>query len=248
MKSIFRAYCTRLFRNIFYILGLAIAFALTYWFTQNGSGMGLLHRKITDFDYSLLASLGIPAFFSVYTPLFLSAEHKGGAFRNKLICGKTRNQIYFATLLTMILAMLIMTAVWTAGALLAASTKPAAEVIVMSIIKVLLYNTAALSYLVYIALTITNEAAVTAIEFMSFQFSFFAVMMLQMILGAVSDGAGKVIAYIINLIPIGQWLSISAIGDESTHIPGAAQLILSVIMIVLISVYGSRMFAKKDIK
>lgn len=248
MKDIFMAHMGRLLKQKFFIAGIVLAFVITYWVTANAGGMGILHNISTDFDFSLLASLGIPAFFSVYTPLFLSAEYKGGTIRNKLICGKTRNQIYFATLLTMILAMLIMTAVWTAGALLAASTKPAAEVIVMSIIKVVLYNTAALSYLVYIALTITNEAAVTAIEFMSFQFSFFAVMMLQMIMGAVSDGAGKVMAYIINLIPIGQWLSISAISDESTHIPGAAQLILSVIMIVLISVYGSRMFAKKDIK
>ena len=248
MKNIFMAHMGRLLKQKFFIAGMVLAFVITYRVTANAGGMDILHNISTDFDFSLLASLGIPAFFSVFTPLFLSAEYKGGTIRNKLICGKSRSSIYFATLITMTVAMLMMTAVWAAAALISAKTLPDAGFIVASIVKIILYNTANLAFLVLICMNITNEGAVTAIDFMSFQFSFTAVLMMQMIMGMTSSGAGKVIAYIINLIPIGQWLSISAIGDESTHIPGAAQLILSVIMIVLISVYGSRMFAKKDIK
>lgn len=248
MKDLFRVHCARLFRHKIFLAGTVIAFAATYWFTSNAAGMDLLHQINTDFDFALMASLGIPAFFSVFTALFFSAEYTGGTIRNKLICGKSRTMIYFSAFLTMELAMLIMTAAWAAGGLLAADTLPGVGVMISSIVNIISYNTAQIAFLIIISMNMTNEGAVTAIEFMSFQASFFAVMMLQMMAGSVSDAAGKVIAVIINMIPMGQWLSHSAISDSSIHMPAYIQLIISAVMIVLMSVIGSRKFAEKDIK
>ncbi|MBQ8967799.1 hypothetical protein [Ruminococcus sp.] len=248
MKNLFNAYFSRMLRQKFLLAGIVLAFAITYWFTSNGSGLNILHRINSDFDFSLAAALGIPAFMSLFTPLFLSAEYKGGTIRNKLICGKSRGEIYFATLLSVTAAMLLMTAAWAAGALLGAGTLPAAGVIAWTIAKMILYNIAYLTILVFISLNVTNEAAVTAIEFMSFQFSFFAVLMLQMVMGMTGDGACKVIAMMINLIPVGQWLSLSPLADESIQLSSSVQLILSAVLITAMIVYGMTVFRKKDIK
>ena len=248
MKELFIVHMARIIRHKIFIAGIALAFALTYWFTYNAGGMDLLHNITTDFDYSIMASLGIPAFFSVFTPVFLSAEYKGGTIRNKLICGKTRSAVYFSSFLAITAAMIMMTAAWAAASVLSAQTLPDAGFIAASIVKIVFYNTAYITFLVFVCMMIENEGAVTAIDFMSFQFSLTAVLMMQMMMGAVSEKAGNIIAFIINILPLGQWVSNSAIADESIKVSGLIQLILSVMIIVLLSVYGSGKFRKKDIR
>ena len=248
MTELFRSYCARMFRHKLYIFGLAAAFFITYYFSANGAEILPLHNIHNDFECAKLASLGIPAFFSLFTAIFLGAEYFGGAIRNKLICGKTRHEIYYASFGAVALGMLIMTAVWATAALLGSHIIPDAGEIALCIVRMISYNMANLSLLVLISMNIDKEGLVTAIGITSFQASFMAAILMQAIMGITGDGASAVLRALINVIPYGQWLSVSLIGDQSIALPAPVQIVISAVSVVVITYAGLRLMEKKDIR
>lgn len=248
MRDVLRAYCSRLFGNVFFIGGNVLAFMITFFVTLKGRGEIPLHSINSDFDCAMLASLGIPAFFSLFTAIFLGSEYSGGAIRNKLICGRTRKQIYIASYITMAMAVTIMTAVWALAAVIAAKELPSAGYVTVCIVKVLFYNLANIAFLVLVSLNVANGGWVTVIEFMSFQAGTTAVFFMQALMCYVSSAVCGIIRYGINMIPYGQWLSLSVLAEENIMLSTPAQLIISVTVMAVMSIAGMIMLEKKDIR
>ena len=248
MTALFRSYCVRLFRHKFYIFGLAAAFVITCYISANGAEILPLHRINNDFECAKLASLGIPAFFSLFTSIFLGAEYCGGAIRNKLICGRTKREIYFASFGAVSLGMLVMTAVWAAAALLGAHVLPSAGEIALCIVKVVFYNLANLSFLVLVSMNVEKEGLVTGIEFMSFQTAFAAVIFMQALMGIAGRPLCAVLRFMINVIPYGQWLTMSIIGGSELALPAPVQLVISAVSLALMTAAGLKLMEKKDIR
>lgn len=62
-------------------------------------------------DGGIIDHFGIVIFvISIFVPLFLGTEYSGSTIRNKLIIGRTRTEIYFASLITVIIGSLVITA------------------------------------------------------------------------------------------------------------------------------------------
>lgn len=71
--------------------------------------------NLERYYFTLAPAVGL--FAGVFSGLFLGTEHSDGAVRGKLIVGHSRRQVYFASLLTNILAALMITAAWLIGGL-----------------------------------------------------------------------------------------------------------------------------------
>ena len=248
MRDLLRADLARLFRNKLLYLGTVCAFAITFWFTGQAKYMNILSRPETDFDYSLLASLGIPAFLAVFTPLFIGVEYRDGTIRNKLITGKTRTQIYLSSVIVTALAVLIMTAAWLAGAATGADTLPSAGVIAISTAKTIAYNIAGISVLVLISYAVTNYQNALGFEFTLFQTGAFGALALQGLMVIAANPIMPLLKFILNLNPLGQWLLDSPIGDYEAKLPVPVQFAMSVFILAAMTFFGIRMLNKKDIR
>ncbi len=71
--------------------------------------------ELEKYYFTLAPVVGL--FAGVFSGLFLGTEYADGAVRNQLIVGHSRRQVYFASLLTNILAALLLTAAWLMGGL-----------------------------------------------------------------------------------------------------------------------------------
>lgn len=71
--------------------------------------------NLERYYFTLAPAVGL--FAGVFSGLFLGTEHSDGAVRGKMIVGHSRRQVYFASLLTNILAALTITAAWLIGGL-----------------------------------------------------------------------------------------------------------------------------------
>ena len=248
MRDLFRAYCARLFVNVLFIGGNVLAFIITFFVTLKGKDAIPLGPINSDFDCAMLASLGIPAFFSLFTALFLWSEYSGGAIRNKLISGRTRKQIYLASYMTMALAVFIMTTVWAAAAVIAANDLPPAGYVTACIVKAYFYNLANIAFLVLVSMNVPHGGWVTVIEFMSFQTALSAAVFMQALISRFKGVVHETIRYTVNMIPYGQWLSLSALAEDDIKTSTPVQLCLSLAVLAVMNVTGIILLEKKDIK
>lgn len=247
MKNLLRAYNARLFKNKLFIGAAILAFAITAWFTRFGKDLGVIHYPRTDFDFSLIAALGIPCFFSVLTPMFLGSEYQGGAIKNKIILAKSRKDIYFSSLISLFTALLIMTAAWLAGAVFGAESLPSAEYIAVSTVKILAYNLANISFLAMLGMNMTRVNVCTAIEMVSFQSGFFIAFMIHTLMCDAPQAVFAALKLLLNAIPYGQWLCSTILSDESAAFETPLQLGLSAVIFTLMTLKGLSLLQKKDI-
>lgn len=117
MRKLLRADFSRLFRDkLFYAL-IALMMLWEGLVLSEGNRLSrefLYETKLDDYAFSWFQIFGI--LFSVFVCLFLGREYSDGTIRNKLVVGHGRLSIYFAGLITVIAAGLML----CAGALLIA--------------------------------------------------------------------------------------------------------------------------------
>jgi len=248
MTDLFRAYSARMFRHKFFIGGTILAFIITYYITANGVTMHHFGMYETDFDYSLTVSLGIPAFFALFTPFFLGTEYSDGTIRNKLAAGKTRAEIYAASFLTMTAALAVMTAAWLAGALIGANTLPDISFVATSTARLLSYNLANLAFLVMLSMSFANQRASIVIQFCLFQFGSFFALAIQGFMTIAEGTRFKVLRFMLNFFPFGQWLMSSLIGDGELMMSTGTMMGFSVFILIASTALGLSILQKKDIK
>ncbi|MBQ8108144.1 MAG: hypothetical protein IJ129_05295, partial [Ruminococcus sp.] len=241
MINTLKAYCARLFTSKLFIAAAVLAFTVTLLFTANGAKKLGLKTTQTDLDYSLLASLGIPGFFSIFTSLFLGTEHRDGTIRNKLISGKSRAGIYLSSLAAMAAALGVMTAAWLAGAVAGANTLPDTAAIVSCTVTIFGYNLANLALLVLISMNCTNMQLMLVIEFLLFQTGICAALFLQAMMNAVGGVFSQVLKLLLNALPFGQWLLLSPIGSHEQRVAAPIMVLISAAIISAVTALGRKL-------
>ena len=86
MNTLIKANIIRMTKHIFFIPGLILAVAITYLGMHTAVAVRGTDIEVAQY-WQKLAALGIPAFFSLFIPLFVGGEYKDGAIRNKAIAG-----------------------------------------------------------------------------------------------------------------------------------------------------------------
>ena len=248
MTNLIRAYSARLFRHKFFIGGTILAFIITYYFTANGVTIHYFGLYEHDFDYALTVSLGIPAFFALFTPFFLGTEYSEGTIRNKLATGMTRTQIYAASFLTMVIALTVMTAAWLAGGLIGANILPDTGFIVKNTAKLFLYNLGNIAFLVMLSMILTNQRVSIVVQFSLFQCGSFLALALQGFMCITEGARYQVLRFLLNFFPFGQWLTSSLIGDKECMMPTGTLMCFSVIIMIAATALGLKVLQKKDIR
>lgn len=107
MTNVLRANLRRMFRSKLFWLCNGGTIAVGILNFQGEYRMMLSSGGSSDNSYFLFFTL-IGIFLAAFSTLFLGTEYSDGTIRNKLIVGKTRMDIYLASLLTVLLAGLVM--------------------------------------------------------------------------------------------------------------------------------------------
>lgn len=121
MRNLLRANLRRLWRDSGFWLMLSAVLVLSAVNMLNGcrqAAMGTMSDfsfRLDDYYFNIAPMLGL--FCAVFSSLFLGTEYSDGTIRNKLVVGRTRNQIYLANLSVTFCAALLFTAAWLIGGL-----------------------------------------------------------------------------------------------------------------------------------
>ena len=120
MTDLLRAHLTRLRKNKVFWTALALTAALAALMVLNGCRQAKLMaaegyvQSLDDYYFGAAAFLGLG--LALVLGLFLGTEYSDGTLRNKLIMGRTRREVYLASLLTGFAAAFLLTlALFLAG-------------------------------------------------------------------------------------------------------------------------------------
>ena len=242
MTKLINSYLWRLFRNKLLYVGLAAAFIITF------AGAGTESSSEQAFLMIKVLGVGIIAFTSVFVPLFLGREYSDKTIRNKFVCGYTRPQVYFASCIAVTAVVVLMTAAWLTGAVLAMQvTGGNAGQITAHIGEILLFCIAHSAFVTFFSMLIPYPAICVAIQIMIFQIGSFVAPVMLSISHNAGGELGKALIYAANAFPLGQWFS--SIGlTEGLGGMGAYRAIASVAVITVFTLSGCLMFRKKNIR
>ena len=228
-----------MFKHIFFIPGLILAFLITFVVLNYKSAEPQLIMI-----WFRMASLGILAFFSVFTPVFLGVEYRDGGMRNKVIAGHKQSEVYIADLIAILIGTVIMSLCWFAAGL-TALIKAGFGIGSFDLVNAVTLVFIALSYsaiITCISLRCRKMLISVAIGFVLFVFGYFAGVTAFSINMLAGSGATAVIE---NLIPTGQWFGTINV-DET--LPAIVRILISSGWAVLITAIGTLSINKRELK
>lgn len=238
MIALIKANMQRMIKHIFYIPALILAVAITFL---------AVYLRGVDLDrimvWHRIVSLGIPAFFSVFIPLFLGVEYQSGTFRNKVISGHKQSEVYIADLISILIGVFIMEICWFMTGvvkILVSGFSINGEFLISSAALMLIFFAYA-SLITLFSLRIRNMIASTFFGIFAFMGSYFlgvTAFSVNMITGL------KLAAVIENILPIGQWFGVMN-ADESLPMP--VRLIFSLAFLIIITVIGTYRINKRQL-
>lgn len=118
MRALIKAEMIRLYKNKLFITGNILAFLITVAFCKYFNMVRPSQSGIINF-YANFVSLGIMAFSSLFTSLFIGELYVGGVIRNKVIAGHKQTNIYVASMVTIFVGVLTTTGCWFVGCMVA---------------------------------------------------------------------------------------------------------------------------------
>lgn len=243
MRTLIKADLKRMFKHVFFVPGMILAAAITLLVMY--VAVSVRHSDSYMVQYwHRMAALGIPAFFSLFIPLFACAEYKDGAIRNKAMAGHSQSAIYTAELIAVLSGVAMMWAVWSgvgAGYLLATGGEVGSYFITNSL---MLLGCAVFyaSIITVIAMRVKRMEVATIISMLFFMFSYFAGVTVFSI-NMMSDGS-KGLAVLENLFPLGQWFGIM---NEDNALPFYGRIIIAVLMAVVFTFIGKLRINKREL-
>ena len=238
MTRLIKANMQRMFKHIFFIPGLILAFLIT---------LVAMNFRLTTPEaaqyWHRFAALGIAAFFSLFIPLFIGQEYKDGAIRNKLIAGHKQSTIYIADLISSVIGVSCMTFVWALAGVIdllhaGYSVGISFAVDVLMIWAVMSFYA---SIITLFAMRIRRIALSCAAGIAFFVVSYFlgvTVFSVNML------AESKVSALIENLFPLGQWFGIM---NQDECLPSVARIAFSVVLLLIVTVIGTASIDKREL-
>lgn len=246
MKDLLRADFRRLYKNIIFIAGCIAAFVITWYYTANGQVFGI-QKTVDSNNYMIFISAGIFAFFSVFPGLFQGVEYADGVIKNKIIVGFSQKQIYISQYITLCVAMLIMGICWLAGGLVSGGIMNVN--LIKYIIAMLLFNMAYIAIMSMVCMRITKMIIAVGAQIVVFQMCFNATVMISALIEGIENKVAlSILRVMVNIIPMGQWISNTSIVYKSTSVGFCLQLVLSIAVIIAFLVAGTFGINKRNLK
>ena len=245
MKNLIKIGLIRLYKNLFYLVGCILAFAITYWF--------LVTRPIPQLaDYSeesvaILLSGAIVAFFSMFIGIFLGSETEDGILRNKVMAGHTQNSVYVCHYITFLIALIGMMFFWLLGAIVG-GTKVTTGFIGYIVIA-FLYNAAFIAVIQAIVFHMKKMVTGIICSLAIFYFLVSGVLLgnfVYMVLSETKPAAAKLFSVIYNMSAVGQCFSRTAMADSELSSTGI-QVPTSLGLIILALFLGTLRLKKREI-
>lgn len=248
MINLYRSNMSRFLKNIYFIGGCIIAFTVTLA-VASGSFVFPFLTGASPSMRTFFVSAAMVVYFTVFIPVYTSAEYSDGVIRNKIIAGFSQTQIICSLYLSYISLALIMWACYIAGGMLGgaapfgdfASANLAILVALMSFIAILMV----LSFRLKKTVSVVIAAGVL------FTVSFNMVLFGNLILMLLSDSGNGAAAYVASLVynvnVLGQWFSLTGLADDVANPGIAAQLLISLCCIIAALLIGNLGLNKRDI-
>lgn len=249
MINIYKANMHKLIKNVFFILGNIIAFAVTAATTSGNFTLPFL-AKYTVADRMFFVSAAMVVFFSVFSPFMVCPEYGDGVIRNRIIAGYKQVHDYAALILTMVSAVLIMSLFYilggVAGALISGnSISDLSWIAVITMIFATIGYSILVASLCYRAKNIIAGAFI-GMGMLNLAFNF---VMFGNALVAFSKGVVHAIAlFIYNVNSLGQWFSNTPFIDDNVNPGNAVQMLLTAGIIVISVLIGTAKLERRDLK
>ncbi|MCR5529996.1 MAG: hypothetical protein K6F49_12350 [Saccharofermentans sp.] len=243
MVTLIKANIHRMFKHIFFIPGLVLAAAITFLSMMLAVNVRHSDPYMVQYWHRLVA-LGIPAFFSLFTPLFVGSEYKNGAIRNKVMAGHSQSRIYTAELIAVVTGTFLMWLAWagTGAAYILATGGAIGSYYITNSFMILGCSIFYSSIITAFAMRIRKMEIASVISMIFFMFSYFAGLTTFSI-NMMGDGS-KPLAILENLFPLGQWFGIM---NEDDAVPFYARIILAVLMAAVVTVVGKLRINKRQL-
>lgn len=245
MKNLVKIGVTRLYKNIFFIVGCVLAFLITEWFVSVGPIPQLAKYGATT--NAIVVSAGIIFFFALFTGMFFGGERESGILRNQVMAGYSQKEIFFGRYITLLIALTVMNLFWILGAVVG-GTKIDAQMLKYIGIE-FLYNAAAIT--VVLAICSRTKKQLNGIV-ISLGIAYLCVTgvlvgnFIYSITADISKTVSMIVAYIYNLSPVGQCFARSGIADEGIDTLWI-QLLASLTVLVLGFFFGTFKVSKSDV-
>ena len=245
MKNLVKIGVTRLYKNIFFIVGCVLAFLITEWFVSVGPIPQL--AKYGAATNAIVVSAGIIFFFALFTGMFFGGERESGILRNQVMAGYSQKEIFFGRYITLLIALAVMNLSWILGAVVG-GTKIDAGMLEYICIE-FLYNAAAIAIILAICSRAKKQTNGIVI---SLGIAYLCVTgclignYIYSITCDISKTVSMIVAYIYNLSPVGQCFARSGIADEGIDALWI-QLLASLTVLVLGFFFGTFKVSKSDV-
>ncbi len=228
-----------------------LIFVITVWYITKGwSVIGLQHTTDGLNNCIVFIAGAVPAFLTLFVGFFLGTEYSNKTIRNKIVAGYTRKEIYLAYLFTAYAAMGVFMAAWFAGTiagiLLCGYGTDWQGLMGITVLS-LFFSTSFVSFLVFISVMFQNKALAIIIQVEFARLSLMIPLIGSTIGNEDSGMIGKGINLLLQLLPMSQWMY----ATNMLEVPAVSTVIsvcMSLVVIVLLAVFGTGMFEKKEIK
>ena len=250
MINIFKANLQKLFKNLYFIGGCIIAFAVTYAFASGTFQFGPFH-SLNAGEIMFFVSAAMVLFFTVFAPISVCSAYSEGYIRNRIIAGYTQKEDYLAQVLALEVGVVVMHVFYIAGGCIgilkagqSLSTIPVSAVILM-LLGIFGYTALIASIAYRFKNMIAGVVAGMLLFNMAYSFVMFGNFFLMITAGKPSF---KIAAFVYNINVLGQWFANTPFIDDGVN-AGAPMQVLSSIAVLAISLFiGCLGLEKRDLK
>ncbi len=244
MFNLYKANMARLFKKGFYIFGLVVALVVTYVFTSNTVELSFL-AAASPVARMTFVSAAMVAFFTIFVPVFTNSEYTDGVIRNKMIAGRSQKEIYVSHLLTEFTAAVIMWVCYIVGGVIGGAKLDSNYIIANIVILIALFNY--IATVLVVAFRLKKMVPVIILEAMIFNICFNSILMGNLVLMVTKDTTQKVMAWLYNISALGQWFTFTGFAAEEADPGVGAQILISFIIILLMTLVGTFRLNKRDL-
>lgn len=255
-SNFFRLSKSKLFRGeIIFMIFSGIIAALGV-FTQHK--IHLAYGQIITLDRVIYGySLLIGILTAILSSLFLGIEYSDGTMRNKIICGHQKINIYFSNLITIIIAALLLCAVYLVTITVVGT--PLVGFVTQSCEDILLKLLGSIASVIAFSSIFTLISMVCVDKTVSAVISVLGVAIFTIIAWQLNDYTDWLdspgtpiylcLTFFHSFLPTGQAIQFGDIDNYALPITHIWEMLLSSLLIATVTtVIGSRLFRKKDLK
>jgi hypothetical protein len=241
MIRLCKANIRRLIKNRLFIFGSIVIFFIALWYVRYG-GSFILTTDSADQRAMMINAL-IPGFITLFYGLFTAPELSEGVIRNKLSVGYRQSSVYLSYAVTSVASVCVLTLVWLAASILG-GVKITSGFLLFIIVS--LFSSVNYAGLIHLfCMRIRKSILAIALSILTLQTLASVLLFINAFYSAYEDMTFK---FILNMLPLGQWLTYTPLSTEGA---GMSPVVMTVISLISTTVYvliGSIGINRREIK